>query len=123
MIYGRVTNALRAVVRLRVRGPGGVVTDVEAVVDTGFTAELVLPPGSITALGLPPVTVRRMVLADGSVRKIPIYAAEITWGTGWRPILVSGIGNESLIGMSLLAGHELHLAAVPGGVVAVSPLP
>ena len=32
-----------AVVQLRVRGPGGAVLDVDAVIDSGFTASLTLP--------------------------------------------------------------------------------
>jgi hypothetical protein len=32
-------------------------------------------------------------------------------------------GNEALVGMRLLAGHELRFAVVPGGVVEITPLP
>jgi hypothetical protein len=63
------------------------------------------------------------VLADGSVRQFDLYAAEVGWADGWRPVLVSAVGDEVLVGMRLLAGHELRVAVVPGGVVGIAPLP
>ena len=33
------------------------------------------------------------------------------------------VGDEALIGMRLLAGHELRIAVVPGGGVEITPLP
>jgi hypothetical protein len=38
-------------------------------------------------------------------------------------VLVSAVGDEALVGMRLLAGHELRIEVVPGGVVEVTPLP
>jgi hypothetical protein len=52
MIRGTVNARLEAVVRLRVRGPGGAELDVDAVIDTGFTASLTLPAAAVAALGL-----------------------------------------------------------------------
>jgi hypothetical protein len=43
LIRGAVNARLEAVVRLRVRGPGGAETDVDAIVDTGFTSSPTLP--------------------------------------------------------------------------------
>src|SRR5947208_2023864 len=51
-----------------------------------------------------------------------LYAAEVAWGGGWRPLLVSAVGDEVLLGMRLLVGHELRIAVVPGGVVEITPL-
>jgi hypothetical protein len=42
MMRGVVNARHEAVVRLRVRGPGGVESDVDAIVDSGFTASLTL---------------------------------------------------------------------------------
>lgn len=38
-----------ATVRLRVRGPGGLESDVDVIVDSGFTASLTLPVAVVTA--------------------------------------------------------------------------
>lgn len=43
MIQGVVNARHEAVVRLRVRGPGGVEADLNLIVDSGFTASLALP--------------------------------------------------------------------------------
>jgi clan AA aspartic protease len=123
MIRGAVNARLEAIVRLRVRGPGGAEADVDVVTDTGFTAALTIPPDLATALGLPRQSGGSALLADGSVHPFDIYAAEIEWGGTWRPVLVWVVGLETLLGMRLLAGHQLRVEAVPGGVVEITPIP
>jgi clan AA aspartic protease len=122
VIRGVVNTRREAVVRLRVRGPGGAELDVDAVVDSGFTASLTLPVAMVAALGLARQSGGGAVPADGSIRQFDIYAAEVAWG-GWRSVLVSAVGDEVLLGMRLLAGHELRIEVVPGGVVEIVPLP
>jgi clan AA aspartic protease len=121
MIQGSVNARYEAVVRLRVRGPGGAESDVDVIVDSGFTASLTLPMA--TALGLARQSGGTAVLADGSVRLFDIFAAEIAWGGTWRAVLVSAVGNESLLGMGLLTGHKLVVEVVPGGLVEILSLP
>jgi clan AA aspartic protease len=123
MIRGDVNTRNEAVVRLRLRGPGGVEADVDAIVDSGFTASLTLPMAVVTALGLARQSGGTAVLGDGSVRQFDIFAAEVAWDGAWRTVLVSAVGNESLLGMRLLAGHRLLIEVVPGGSVEISPIP
>ncbi len=52
MIQGVVNLRNEAIVRLRVRGPGGVEADVDFIVDSGFTSSLTLPTAMVIALGL-----------------------------------------------------------------------
>lgn len=123
MIHGVVNARLEAVVWLRVRGPGGGESSVEAVVDTGFTAALALPPATIAALGLIHQSGGRAVLADGSIGTFDVFGAEVASGAGWRAALVWAVGNETLVGLKFLAGHELRMEVVRGGVVEITPLP
>jgi clan AA aspartic protease len=123
MIRGAVNARHEAVVRLRLRGPGGTETDVDAVIDTGYSGALTLPAAAVTTLGLLRQSGGQAALADGSIRQFDIYAVEVAWDGGWRPVLVSAVGNEVLLGMRLLAGHELRIAATPGGAVEIAPLP
>jgi clan AA aspartic protease len=116
-------NARReAIIRLQVRGPLGTVVSLEAVVDTGFSASLSIPATTVSALGLARQTAGEAVLADGTTRQFDIFAAEVEWDGIWRPILVSSIGDEPLVGMRLLAGHHLRIEVAPGGMVEVTPL-
>jgi clan AA aspartic protease len=123
MIRGAVNARREAIVRLRVRGPTGVESDVDAIVDSGFTASLTLPATTITALGLIRQSGSSAVLADGSLRQFDICAAEVQWDGSWRAVLVSAVGKEPLVGMRLLAAHKLVIEVVPGGVVEIDPIP
>ncbi len=123
MIRGAVNARFEAVIRLRVRGPGGAALDVDAVVDSGFTSSLTLPSTAVAALGLVRQSGGSVALGDGSVRYFGYCAAEVECDGNWLPVLVSGIGNEVLVGMRLLAGHALRVDVVSGGVVEIEPLP
>jgi len=48
MICGVVNAQHEALVRLKMRGPGGIESDVDFIVDSGFTASLTLPRGVVT---------------------------------------------------------------------------
>jgi predicted aspartyl protease len=123
MIGGTVSGRLEAIIRLRVRGTGGAELDFDSVIDTGFTSSLTLPAAAVTALALVRQSGGSAVLGDGSVRPFDVYAAEVQWDGNWRPVLVSAIGAEVLVGMRLLAGHNLRVAIVPGGPVEICPIP
>ena len=121
--YDMMDVSIKPARGLRVRGPGGVELVVDVIVDSGFTASLTLPMAVVTALALNGQSGGTAVLADGSVRQFDIFAAEVAWGGTWRAVLVSAVGNESLLGMRLLAGHKLAVEVVPGGLVEILPLP
>ena len=53
MIQGVVNTAYEAVVALSLQGPEGQAQDIEAVIDTGYSGFLTLPPGLVDDLGLP----------------------------------------------------------------------
>jgi hypothetical protein len=53
MITGVVNPNREAIIRLMVAGPGGQQQDIEAIINTGFTGFLTLPPALVAALGLP----------------------------------------------------------------------
>jgi predicted aspartyl protease len=78
--------------------------DVDAVVDSGFTASLTLPATTVVALGLVRQSGGGAVLADGSVRQFDIYAAEVAWDGGWRPVLVSAVVGKSPSGHAAAGG-------------------
>jgi len=122
MIRGVVSAGWEAIVRIRVRGPTGVELLIDTLMDSGFTASLTLPHATVAALSLVRRSGGSAVLADGSVRHFNVYAAEVEWDGAWRPVLVWAVGDEALFGMRLLAGHQLRIEVVAGGIVEVTPL-
>ena len=121
-ISGVVNSRREAVIRLRVRGPGGVEAGVDALIDTGYSGVMALPAALCMTLGLPQRAGVTTVLADGSSRRVASYAAEVEWDGGWRPVAVTAVGGEALVGMGLLAGHELRVEVTAGGAVSILPL-
>ena len=119
---GAVNARLEAIITLRIRGPSGDELEVAAVIDTGYTGSLTLPAGVAASLGLARRSGGRAVLADGSVRRFDTFAAEVLWGGSWVGVVASVVGDEALLGMSLLTGRGLWMEAVPGGAVEVRPL-
>ena len=123
MKIGEVTPDKEARVKLRVRGPGGLEQEVSAVLDTGYTEYLTLPPVIISALGLSYQYSVPMFLADGQSIRVRVFDAAITWYGQERSIPVQETDGDSLLGFSLLYGLRLLLDAVDGGDVIVDDLP
>lgn len=96
-------------IRLRVRGPRKQEQEIEAVIDTGYTAALSLPPSVVASLGLRWQTFARGILADGSECLFDVYEAEILWDGEIRYLLVDEADTDPLIGMTLLRGYELKM--------------
>jgi predicted aspartyl protease len=78
MITG-VVKSDEAFIRLKVMSSRGRGQEVEAVIDTGFTASLSLPPALVAALGLRWQSFDRGILADGSECLFDVYEAKVVW--------------------------------------------
>lgn len=122
MITGSVNAHREAVIRLTVSGSQAR-EEIEAVVDTGFTGFLTLPPPLIVTLGLPFRRHGRAVLADGSESFFDTHEATVTWDGRPRRIFVDAADTDPLVGMSLLHGHELTVQVVDGGGVFIKTFP
>ena len=122
MITGVVNANREAIIRLVVTGPSGQQQDTEAIIDTGFTGFLTLPPARVTALGLPWLSRQPGILADGSVDIFDVYVASVMWDGQPRTVEVEAADTEPLVGMSLLDRHSLRIDVLRGGVVTVSAL-
>jgi clan AA aspartic protease len=109
-------------IRLKVIGLQRRVQEVEAVIDTGYTASLTLPPALINALGLRWRSMDRFALADGSECNLDVYEAKVMWDGKVRQILVDEADTDPLIGMRLLRGHELKMEVRYRGRVTIKRL-
>ena len=119
MIEGTVNAAYEAVVSLPLRGPSGQARDVDAVVDTGFTRFLTLPPAMIAELGLGFRGVNRVILADGSETTLEVYGVTVVWDGQLREVVAYASDTTPLIGMSLLHRHNLNVDVEDGGRVLI----
>ena len=122
MITG-IVLAREARIRLKLRGPRGREQEIEAVIDTGYTAELTLPPSPIAALGLRWQSLDCGTLADGSECLFDVYEAKVVWDGKVRHILVDEADADPLVGMRLLRGHELKMQVRSRGKVTIKRLP
>lgn len=117
MIAGRVSPAFDPIINMQVANPRGGVSDIAAVVDTGFNGWLTLPPATIKSLGLSWLRVGRASLADGSETLFDVFEAHVNWDGMRRVIPVDESDSDPLVGMQLMHGFELRIEAVVGGVV------
>ena len=62
-------------------------------------------------------------IGDGSMRFFDVYAATILWDGQVRTVAIDATDTEPLLGMSLLAGHEVRMQVVDGGTVTIEALP
>ena len=122
MIHTTVNRFLEATLDLTIHGPHGQQERLECKIDTGFDGALTLHSSVVAALGLPRVNSGRVLLADGSGTSFPICRAVVDWGGSRRDIHVQVADTVSLLGMAMLAGHELRMVVVPDGAVRITPL-
>lgn len=77
--------------------------EIEAIVDTGFNASLLLPISTIKELGLRVVGSARYCLADGRLSGTSIFSGEVEWlGRKRRVEIISSNSEFPLVGMELL---------------------
>ena len=122
MISG-IVQAREPLIRLAIRGFRGRERELEAVVDTGYTGWLTLPPTVIAALNLRWRTFGRGTLADGSMSFFDVYQARVMWDGRVRPVFVDEFDATPLVGMALLRGYEYKMQVRARGKVTIKRLP
>jgi clan AA aspartic protease len=109
-------------IRLKVRGVRRREQEIEAVIDTGYTSSLTLPPAVIAALGLRWRSTERFTLGDGSEFIADVYVSRVEWDGKVRTILAVEADSDPLVGMRLLRGHELKMQVRARGKVTIKRL-
>lgn len=81
---------------------------IDALIDTGFNGELLLPLQVAIPLGLQLAGAAPYRLADGSISQQMLFSASIDWGTTRRTATVNVVNSDTpLIGGGLLHGYIL----------------
>ena len=122
MIEGVVNARNEAVIRLALDGPTGQTREMDAVIDTGYSEYLTLPPTVMTELGLPFVGFMRASLADGSEVLFNLYAVTVLWDGDPMDVNAYESNSIPLVGMALLQGHNLNMDVERGGRVAIQAI-
>jgi clan AA aspartic protease len=122
LIAGHVIEGVEPVIPLTIIDGRGQEWEFDAVVDTGFTAELTLPPSAIELMELEELRTDWTRMADESVVYRSVYRAHLLWEDQLREVDVVELDREPLAGMRLLAGHRLTIDVTDGGRVEITPL-
>jgi len=96
--------------------------EIEAVIDTGYTGWLTLPPSVISTLSLRWDSFGRGMLADGSASLFDVYQGKVVWDGRIRSVLVDEFDATPLVGMALLRGCELRMQVRARGKVTIKRL-
>ena len=123
MIVGVVNQNLEPAVPLVVRTADGRDSEIEAVIDTGFSGFLTLPSTLVAALQLTWIGREDAMLGDGHTYPFDVYSGTVVWNGQPRNVEVNATDTVPLIGMAMIFGHELRIAAVNGGIVTIESLP
>jgi clan AA aspartic protease len=118
MIVG-IVRRREALIRLTIRGFRGCQQEIVAVIDTGYTGWLTLPPTVIGALNLRWQTFGRGTLADGSMRFFDVYRAKVLWDGRVRTVFVDEFDATPLVGMALLRSCDLKMQVRARGKVTI----
>ncbi len=119
MIEGFVNANREAIVPLSLRGPTGQTREVNAVIDTGYSGALTLPPALVAELGLPYVFSSKATLADDTEVGFRVHRVTTLWNGGARHIEADAVGSAPLVGMLLLDSHNLNIDVEDGGRVVI----
>lgn len=123
MITGHVTAQLEPRIDLHIEDGGGQFFHIEAAIDTGYSGQLALPTAMIAVLALTLLHQRLTLLADGTIVLLDIYAGIVVWDSQPRNVEIHAVGSTPLIGMRMLAGHEVRIRVVDGGPVWIDLVP
>ena len=122
MIQGVVNAAYEAVVSLTLRSAEGRNQEIEAVVDTGYTGFLTLPPTLVNELGLLFAYVGRAFLPNDDQVEFNVHNVTLLWGGEPQDIEADATGSTPLVGMLLLDEHNLNIEVKSGGKVVIQAM-
>ena len=123
MILGSVNVSREAIIEIAVLSDNKQIKRVRAVVDTGYTGDLILSRAIVNELGLTIRGIQDAILGDGSFTMFEMYAGSVIWDGQVRRVEVNASETESLIGMGLLEEYKLEIEGRLGGVVKITALP
>ena len=96
---------------------------VNAVIDTGYSGALTLPPALVAELDLPYVFSSKATLAEDKVVGFRVHRVTALWDSGPRHVEADAVGSTPLVGILLLDDHDLSIQVRAGGRVVIQAAP
>ena len=121
-MFGRVNQNREAILKLVIIGNENYKLAIDAVIDTGFNGDLILPPEAISELGLKLQGYQKAVLGDGTISQFQVYAATVIWDGSRKLVEINAATSGVLIGMGLLEGYKLEVNTIPNGIVTITSI-
>jgi clan AA aspartic protease len=121
-MFGRVNQNREAILKLVIIGEENHKIAVDAVIDTGFNGDLILPLAAISELGLKLQGYQKAILGDGKTSQFQVYAATVIWDGSRKLVEVNAASSGVLIGMGLLDGYKLEVNTTLNGIVTITNL-
>lgn len=122
MILGNVNTNREAIIQIAVLSDSKQIKSVRAVIDTGYTGDLMLPRAIVNELGLTLRGIQDAILGDGSLKIFEMYAGSVIWDGQIRRVEVNASETEFLVGMGLVEEYKLEIDGRPGGIVRITAL-
>jgi clan AA aspartic protease len=122
MMFGSVNLQREAVIKLVIIGDQSQKMAVDAVVDTGFNGDLILPIEIVLELELIPQGYQKATLGDGTISQFRVYTGTVIWDGSRTVVEVNAATSGVLIGMGLLEGYKLEVNTIPNGIVTITNL-
>lgn len=121
MIRG-VFNDREARVPLVVRGKNAKELGVAAILDTGFSGFLTLPPTVIAELELVWISRVEGLVGDGTHQVFDLYEGVVIWDDDPCEVEIAVSQTEPLLGMGMIYGHDLRIQAIEDGLVTIEAM-
>ena len=122
MIRGTVFPNRQALLAVALLDTAGQFQSFEFILDTGFDGDLSLPAQTIQTLVAVRLSPSIIELADGSRTMVPTWRATALWDGERRSVTLTESEGEALLGMSLLWGNHISLAARAFGDLVIERL-
>jgi clan AA aspartic protease len=121
-IFGRVTANREAILKLVIIDDENRKIAFDAMIDTGFNGDLILPIDTVMELSLELKGYQKAVLGDGTISQFQVCSAVVIWDGVKKRVEVNMARSGALIGNGLLEGYKLEIEMVNNGMVTIYPL-
>ena len=114
MIRGDINERLEPLVTVEISNGDGQYHPFKALLDTGFSGHLTLPPDEVERLGLERVDRISITLANGQDIWVSVHEGYVKWFEQTRRVKVLATDGQSLLGMSLLENCKITILVQAG---------